>query len=119
MRKKQLASIMALVGIVVFLVVAPLSATDQPDAAKAKAGVTQAADSPKAALKAETPEKINVNKADLGALSHIKGIGPETAQNIITYRKEVGNFEALEDLLKVKGIGEKTLQEIKPFISIH
>ena len=81
--------------------------------------MTQATDTAKAAVESAKTERININKADLAALSQIKGIGPETAQNIISYRKEVGAFETLEDLMKVKGIGQNTLEQIKPFVSLH
>lgn len=128
MKAKEITiSIIALLGFFVFLAVAPVCATDELESSKAKAGVTEAADTVEAkAKKAEeasaetaTIKKININKADIETLTHVKGIGPETAQNIITYRKEVGSFEKLEDLMKVKGIGEKTFGQIKPFISLN
>ena len=124
MTAKKTEAIMAVLGIFVFLAVAPVSATDPMAPAKSKAEVTQAADTAKETAKETTEkeamiEKININQADLAALSQIKGLGPEMAQNILTYRQEVGAFETPEDLMKVKGIGEKTFEQIKPFISVH
>ena len=63
-------------------------------------------------------EKININKADKDTLLKIKGLGPTKVQNILDYRKKFGPFKKYEDLLKVKGIGEKTLKLIKPFITL-
>ncbi len=63
-------------------------------------------------------QKININKADKETLLKIKGLGPTKAQNIIDYRNKFGPFKKYEDLLKVKGIGEKTLELIKPFITL-
>jgi len=117
--KKMATSIVVFLSIFVFVAVSPVGAKDELETVKAKPGMTEAADAAKATAKEASTEKININMADLSALSQLKGIGPETAQNIITYRKEVGSFETLEDLMKVKGIGEKTFEEIKPFISVH
>ena len=69
--------------------------------------------------KAVTIEKININKADVDTLANIKGIGRETAENIISHRTEVGAFEKIEDLKQLKGIGEEPLEQIKPYISVH
>ena len=124
MTAKKTVAIIAVLGIFVFLAVAPVSAKDPMAPAKPEAEVTQAAETAKetakeATEKEATIEKININEADLSALSQIKGIGPETAQNIVNYRKEVGAFETPEDLLKVKGIGKETLEQIKPFITLQ
>jgi len=117
--KKIAISIVAFLSIFVFLAVSPVGAKDELETAQDKSSITEAADAGKATVKDASTEKININKADLSALSKLKGIGPETAQNIITYRQEVGSFETMEDLMKVKGVGEKTFEEIKPFINVH
>lgn len=53
---------------------------------------------------------VNVNTADAAALSaNLKGVGPAKAEAIIAYRTANGPFQKPEDLLKVKGIGQKTL----------
>jgi len=63
-------------------------------------------------------EKVNINSADVSQLSMIKGIGSKKAQAIIDYRTTNGNFTALEDLTKVKGIGQSTLKKILPFLTL-
>ena len=70
------------------------------------------------AVKAAETAKIDINTADAAALTQIKGIGPATAENILSYRNEIGKFKSVDELLKVKGIGEKTLEAIKPFITV-
>ncbi|TEW52248.1 ComEA family DNA-binding protein [Psychromonas algicola] len=63
-------------------------------------------------------EKVNINSADISQLSMIKGIGSKKAQAIIDYRTANGDFTALEDLTKVKGIGQSTLKKILPFLTL-
>ncbi|QOL24798.1 helix-hairpin-helix domain-containing protein [Thalassotalea sp. LPB0316] len=52
---------------------------------------------------------ININQADVQALSSLKGIGKSKAQAIVEYREQHGQFNTLNELLKVKGIGAKVL----------
>ncbi|PKG37496.1 ComEA family DNA-binding protein [Psychromonas sp. Urea-02u-13] len=63
-------------------------------------------------------EKININNADVNQLALIKGIGSKKAQEIIDYRADNGDFSSLDELIRVKGIGAKTLGKIKPYLSI-
>ena len=57
---------------------------------------------------------VNVNTADAQTLAkNINGIGPKKAQAIVTYRKSNGPFRTIKDLIKVKGIGQKTLDKNK------
>ncbi|GAA0747447.1 ComEA family DNA-binding protein [Clostridium oceanicum] len=58
-------------------------------------------------------EKIDVNSGSKEELKSIPGIGEVTAQKIIDYREEKGNFSKIEDLKKIDRIGEKTLEKIK------
>ena len=55
---------------------------------------------------------ININTADVQALSkNIKGIGLKKAEAIIAYREKHGKFNTVDDLKKVKGIGNKLLEK--------
>lgn len=54
-------------------------------------------------------DAININTADVEELTKLKGIGEKKAEAIIAWRKENGNFKTVDQLLEVKGIGEATL----------
>lgn len=61
-------------------------------------------------------KEVNVNTADKEMLTQIPGVGPATADAIVKYRKANGKFKSANDLLNIKGIGEKTLAKMKPFL---
>jgi len=64
------------------------------------------------------PNKININTAGKNELTKITGIGPSKAEKIIAFREKIGRFEKKEDLLQIKGIGEKTLEKMKDQITL-
>jgi len=61
---------------------------------------------------------ININFASLSELVQLPGIGNVIAQTIIDYRNKYGQFKSKEELINVKGIGEKKFEKIKDLISI-
>jgi competence protein ComEA len=64
-------------------------------------------------------QAVNINTATAQELeAAIKGIGPKKAAEVIKYRTEHGQFQTVEDLLKVPGIGEKTLQNNKDKLTV-
>lgn len=63
--------------------------------------------------------KINVNKASSSELQEINGVGPALAEKIIKYREQNGNFETIEDLKNVSGIGDKKFENIKDYIVVR
>ncbi len=65
-----------------------------------------------------TTQKVNVNTADAKTLQTLPGIGPKIAEQIIQHR-EKQKFSSAEDLLQVKGIGEKNLKKLLPLISFR
>lgn len=62
--------------------------------------------------------KININTASREELMRLKGVGPANADRIIEYRKALGPFQKPEDIMKVKGIGEKTWEANKDAITV-
>jgi competence protein ComEA len=63
--------------------------------------------------------RININTADAQKLQMLPGIGAVYSQRIIAYRQKNGPFKTKNALLKIKGIGKKTLAKIKPFIKLR
>ena len=61
---------------------------------------------------------INLNSATAGELDGLPGIGPGRAQAIVDYRQAHGPFASVDDLGKVKGIGDKTLAEVRPLVTV-
>ncbi len=62
--------------------------------------------------------KIDINTATKEQLQLLPGVGETTAQKILDYRNENGSFQTIEDLLNVSGIGEKKLEQMKPYIKV-
>ncbi|MDH3590533.1 MAG: helix-hairpin-helix domain-containing protein [Planctomycetota bacterium] len=63
-------------------------------------------------------EKVDLNRASAAQLESVPGIGPSLAQRIVDFRKEHGPFRRMDDLLKVRGIGEKSLAKITPYLVV-
>ena len=61
---------------------------------------------------------ININKANELELQKLQGIGPSLASKIIDYRNNNGNFENIEDIKKVSGIGDSIFENIKENIYV-
>jgi len=66
----------------------------------------------------QSPQKIDINRAEPWLLEVLPGIGEVLTQRILDYRSEDGPFRRIEDLLKVSGIGEATFENIKDFITV-
>ena len=64
-------------------------------------------------------EKVNLNLADAETLEYIPGIGPGKAADIIKLRQQNGGFKSFEDLLEVRGIGVKTLEDVKKYATLN
>ena len=61
---------------------------------------------------------VNINTASKKELDALPGIGEVLAQRIIDYRSANGLFSTVDDLTKVKGIGAKTLEKLKPYATV-
>lgn len=73
-----------------------------------------AAAPPSAAQKAS----INLNTATVDQLETLPGIGRKTAERILEQREKSGGFKKIEELMNVKGIGEKSFLKIKPLVFV-
>lgn len=92
----------------VLLAVAALAVA--PVAAQSKSAT------PKPAPTASAP--LNINTATPAQLEALPGLGKAVAERIVEYREKNGNFKKVEDLMNVKGIGEKSFLKLKPLITV-
>ena len=61
---------------------------------------------------------VNINTASVTDLQKLPGIGAATATRIIEYRQKNGPFKKAEELMNVRGIGEKSFLKLKPLVSV-
>lgn len=61
---------------------------------------------------------VNLNTANTTELQTLPGVGAATAGRILEYRQKNGGFKKIEELMNVRGIGEKTFLKLKPMITV-
>ena len=86
--------------------------------ASALAGDGDAPAAPASSAPAPSAGKVNINQATAAQLALLPRIGEKVAERIVDYRKEHGNFARPEDLMEVKGIGEKLFVTLRPHLSV-
>lgn len=62
--------------------------------------------------------KVNINTASVEQLATLPNVGPKLAARIIEYRQKSGSFKNAQELMNVRGIGEKNLAKIQPYVSV-
>jgi comEA protein len=72
---------------------------------------------PAKVVAATSTEIINLNTATAAQITSLPGIGPKTADLIIQYRQKNGGFKKIEEIMNVRGIGEKSFLKIKSRIT--
>jgi competence protein ComEA len=87
-----------------------------PAAAQTPASKPAASRAAKPAASVTTP--VNLNTATQAQLETLPGIGAKAAERILEFRQKNGAFKKVEDLMNVKGIGEKNFLKLKPFITV-
>jgi competence protein ComEA len=97
---RMMTAIVLVLGLVTAAVSAQESARPAAKAAAAAAGV------------------VNLNTATVAQLETLPGIGKATAERILEYRQKNGGFKKVEDLMNVRGIGEKSFLKMKPLITV-
>ncbi len=68
--------------------------------------------------KEEKDSLVSLNNADKELLMTLPGIGEKTAEAILEYRRQKGYFQKIEELMNVKGIGQKKWEKIRPFVRL-
>jgi comEA protein len=86
-------------------VIAPSASAFQAKSAKAKPAATAAT-------------TINLNTATLADLQALPGVGASTAKLILDHRQKNGGFKKIEELMNIKGIGEKSFLKLKPLVTV-
>lgn len=67
----------------------------------------------------QVSQPLNINTADAATLAgSLKGIGQKKAEAIVAYRDEHGPFKSVDELVNVKGIGARTLEQLRPLVSL-
>jgi competence protein ComEA len=103
----------------------PFKEDDTIEALIQTAGLTPDADTGKIKIyisksnETSQPQRINLNRAEAWLLDALPGIGQERAQAIVDYRNQNGPFRRIEDLLRVEGIGQSTLDNMKGLITLE
>jgi comEA protein len=82
------------------------------------ASVTAAQEQGTAAVPGKAVAVVNLNAASVEQLAALPGIGERTAQRIVEYRQKNGPFKKPEDLMNVKGIGEKSFLRLKALVTV-
>jgi comEA protein len=85
-------------------------------AAPSDVAAQEKATKPKAAPSATTP--VNLNTATVSDLQALPGVGAATARLIIEHREKNGGFKKVEELMNIKGIGEKSFLKLKPMVTV-
>jgi competence protein ComEA len=65
-----------------------------------------------------TGELVNLNTSSAAQLAMLPGIGPKTAELIVQYRQKAGGFKKIEEIMNVRGVGEKSFLRIRGLITV-
>jgi len=71
-----------------------------------------------AAGKPAPTAKVNLNTASIEQLTTLPGVGPKLAARIVEYRQKSGTFRSTQELMNVKGVGEKNFVKIEAWLSV-
>ncbi len=69
-----------------------------------------------AAAKQAPAGKVNINSASAQQLTALPGVGEKLATRIVEYRQKAGAFKTVQELMNVKGVGEKNFAKLQPYL---
>jgi len=102
-----------------FVAAAAIAAvTTATPSAQSKAPSAAPKPAPSSAKAAASGAVVNINTASVAEFATLPGIGEKTAARIVEYRQKNGNFKKVEELMNVRGIGEKNFLKLKPQLAI-
>jgi competence protein ComEA len=106
----------ALFMLLALVAIAAVPAAAQQPSSKAAAKPATAAKPARQTATAASP--VNLNTATQAQLESLPGIGAKAAARILEFRQKNGSFKKVEDLMNVKGIGEKSFLKLKPLLAV-
>ena len=98
--------------------VALMSVAPHPSAQAASQSAAKAGAKPSRPSKPALTAPININTAGVSELDNLPGIGAKTAARIVEYRQKNGPFKRVEELMNVRGVGEKNFLKLKDHITV-
>jgi competence protein ComEA len=104
---------MVRIALLFFTLVLLFAAFERPAAAQEKAATRSAP-----AASAATKSPVNINTATVADFETLPGIGARTAARIIEYRQKNGPFKKIEELMNVRGVGEKSFLRLKAQLTV-
>ena len=99
------SQILTAVPLAVALVLASAASSNAAPPSPAKAAATEA-------------RPVDLNTADTSTLETVPGIGKSLSQRIVAFREKNGPYQTVDDLLKVQGVGEKSIQKLRPYLTV-
>ena len=90
---------------------------DRIVAAALALAITLSAGLASAAGKPAPTGKVNINAASADQLSALPGVGAKLAARIVEYRQKSGAFKSVQELMNVKGVGEKNFEKLQPYLT--
>ena len=122
-KNEQLVILMLSAALLVGIVVSYIDRSNSDsvpdfDVKKSAVPLPEALEELRPSQEGDDPAQIEVNTATAKDFQRLSGIGPQIAQRIVDYRNAQGNFTNLEDLTKVAGVGPKTLERLRPRLTL-
>lgn len=108
----------ALVCSALLIVIAANASAHPPCAPSGATRTDDATTARNAAARKPSPPTLDLNRATSAELQTLPGIGQRKAERIVALRRRIGSFQHLAHLLRVRGIGRRTLAKLRPYLRL-